>query len=269
MSELPRQHSGGHSGEHPGTHPHTSPALLAMGEQDAPAFELKFLLDDQHAGRVEDWARTHLALDPHGDASLGGAYHTTTLYFDTPELDVFHRTPSYGRRKFRARRYGMTSSVYLERKTKTGDRVSKRRVQLPCDDVALLANPMALETWPGQWFHQRLRLKNLQPAARIAYRRSAYVGACAEGPLRMTFDRELHGALTNDWRLLPGSDGLPLLARHVIVELKFLRALPQPFKDVVRDFRLNPTTVSKYRLCRDAWGAVSGTGGVNREAARA
>ena len=52
------------------------------------------------------WARQHLAFDPHADASLGNAYRIHTLYLDTAELDVFHRTASYGRRKFRLRRYG-------------------------------------------------------------------------------------------------------------------------------------------------------------------
>jgi hypothetical protein len=41
----------------------------------------------------------------------------------------------------------------------------------------------------------------------------------------------------------------------VILELKFRSALPAPFKEVVQDLRLSPSTVSKYRLCREAWGA--------------
>lgn len=250
-------------------HPPTSPSLAGMNNRDGSAFELKFLLDELHAGRVEEWARSQLAIDPHGDASLGGAYHTTTLYFDTPELDVYHRTPKFARRKFRARRYGMASWAYLERKSRRGDRVSKRRVQVSGDEIALLANPMSLESWPGHWFHQRLRLKNLRPAALVTYRRTAHVGSCSEGPLRLTLDRDVHGSLCNDWRISPAGDVVQLLLRPVILELKFMRALPLPFKDLVRNFRLNPTSVSKYRLCRETWGAVGDSSVSIREAARA
>src|SRR6516164_4946790 len=148
------------------------------------AFELKFLLDEARAQEVESWARVRLALDPHGDPALGGAYLTTSLYFDTPELDVYHRSRGYKRRKFRVRRYGAAPWAFLERKSKWGDRVEKRRAAVPGEELALLANPMSVVTWPGHWFHRRLVARRLGPACRVSYHRTAYVGACAEGPLR-------------------------------------------------------------------------------------
>lgn len=44
----------------------------------------------------------------------------------------------------------------------------------------------------------------------------------------------------------------PLLPGRVIVEMKFLDALPHLFREALATFRLNPVSVSKYRLCRDA-----------------
>jgi hypothetical protein len=112
-----------------------SPSLAGPARERRAAYELKFLVDEALAAEVERWARTHLKADPHGQPELGGAYRTTSLYFDTPEMDVYRRTPGYRRRKFRARRYGLTSWLYLERKWKAGDRVSKRRspfLRRPC-----------------------------------------------------------------------------------------------------------------------------------------
>jgi hypothetical protein len=34
-------------------------------------------------------------------------------------------------------------------------------------------------------------------------------------------------------------------------------ALPVSFKEIVQDLRLSPSAVSKYRLCREAWGVPS------------
>jgi hypothetical protein len=232
-----------------------SPSLASAGE--GPAFELKFLLDEAQAQEVEAWARGRLAPDPHGDAALGGAYWTTSLYFDTPQLDVYHRSPSYKRRKFRVRRYGAAPWAFLERKSKWGDRVQKRRTALPAAELALLAHPLSVLTWPGHWFHRRLLARRLGPACHIAYRRTAYVGAGAEGPLRLTLDRRVRGALTRDWGVSPLEPALPLLRGQVILELKFRTALPGPFKQLVQDMRLGLSAVSKYRLCREAWGATA------------
>lgn len=230
-----------------------SPSLGKPGAGAEPAFELKFLIEPGRAQEVESWARGRLALDPHGEPALGGAYRTTSLYFDTPELDVYHRTPSYKRRKFRLRRYGSAPWTFLERKSKWGDQVEKRRTAIPEGELPLLALAASLADWPGHWFHRRLRMRRLVPACRVGYQRTAYVGSCLEGPLRLTLDRRLLGILTDDWGLGPVEGGLPLLAGQVILELKFRRALPAPFKELVRDLRLNPTSVSKYGLCRRAW----------------
>jgi hypothetical protein len=231
-----------------------SPSLAAPTAAIGPAFELKFLLDESGAQRVEAWAHAILAFDPHGDPARCGAYLTTSLYCDTPELDVYYRSPSYRRRKFRARRYGNAPWIYLERKSKRGDRVAKRRTPIGEEELTPLGLPMSLVTWPGHWFHRSVVARRLGPACRIAYERTAYVGTCSEGPLRLTLDRRLRGMLAEGWNLGPFEGGLPLLASRVILELKFCSALPLPFKQLIQELSLAPSPVSKYRLCREAWG---------------
>jgi hypothetical protein len=230
-----------------------SPSLGWPGDGGGPAYELKFLLNLEQAREVEAWAQRRLALDPHGDPALGGAYGTTSLYCDTPELDVYHRSPTYRRRKFRVRRYGSAPWAFLERKARWGDRVAKRRTAIPDEELALLAHPMSAVTWPGHWFHRRLLRRRLLPACRIVYQRTAYAGTSYEGPLRLTLDRHILGSLTEEWSLAPPRRGLPLLSGQLILEFKFRLALPAPFKELVQALRLSPCAVSKYRLCREAW----------------
>lgn len=230
-----------------------SPSLVAPVGTAGPAYELKFLVPEAVARDVESWARQHLRPDPHGDPTLGGGYITTSLYCDTQELAVYHREPSYRRRKFRVRRYDGAAVAFLERKSKWGDRVAKRRTAVPEAEVASLAGPPRAETWPGLWFHRRLLARRLLPACLIGYERTAFVGSCAEGPLRLTLDRHVRGALTNEWRLAPLEGGRPLLTGQVILEFKFRGALPAPFKGLLQSLQLSPAAVSKYRLCRDAW----------------
>jgi hypothetical protein len=230
-----------------------SPSLVASGVGAGPAFELKFLLDADRAREVEDWASSRLEPDSHGDPTLDGAYHTTTLYLDTASLDVFHRSPSFKRSKHRLRRYGREPRVYLERKTKTGDKVRKQRCAIADAELALLSAPLSVVTWPGHWFHRRLLDRGLRPAALIDYARKAYLGGGVDGAFRVTLDRLVRGTLSSEWIVPPQEDGLALLTGQVVLELKFRNALPAQLKELVQTLRLSPCPVSKYRSCMSAW----------------
>ena len=231
-----------------------SPSLALPATTEVPAFELKFLIDEATAGRVTDWARERLTADPHGDPDLGGAYRTTSLYSDTDERDVFHRSPGYARRKFRVRRYGTAPWAYLERKSKSGARVAKLRTTVPVEELAFLDRQFGALSWPGHWFHRRVLARRLRPACRITYERSAYAGAGTDGPVRPTMDRAVYGRPATTWGVAPVADGRPLISGRVILELKFQSSMPVLFKGLVADLRLDPGPVSKYRLCCAAWG---------------
>jgi hypothetical protein len=175
------------------------------------------------------------------------------LYLDTPNLDVFHRSPSFKRSKHRLRRYDREPRIFLERKTKTGDRVRKQRCIVPYEELSLLSAPLSVVTWPGHWFHRRLLDRGLRPAALLAYERMAYLGSGAEGSFRVTLDRRLCGSLAGDWAVPSLEEGLPLFTGRVILELKFRTALPHVLKEMVQSFRLNPCPASKYRSCISVW----------------
>src|SRR6185436_11302573 len=113
----------------PGARPEfESPSLATDAPGESPAFEIKFSLDELTAARVEQTFSSWMSLDPHANAVLDHSYRITSLYSDTPAFDVFHRTGSGRRTKFRARQYGESSPIFLERKTKRGRSVAKKRV---------------------------------------------------------------------------------------------------------------------------------------------
>ena len=233
-----------------------SPGLY-RDEAETPAFEVKFLLTNAEAREVERQLRGRLAPDPHADPALGGAYRVTSVYFDTPNLDVYRRSDGYRRRKYRVRRYGGAPSVFLERKAKKQQRVRKRRVSIPLAELATLAGEVPRE-WPGAWFAAQLAKRQLRPVCRVSYERVALIGACPEGPIRVTFDRAAQGGPAADADPEPVADGPPLLQDEVITEFKFLGAMPAAFKEVVEGLRLGPRSVSKFRRCVEAVGLAVG-----------
>jgi hypothetical protein len=231
-----------------------SPALY-RGDVNTPAFEVKFLLTEAQASEVERRLRPCLVLDPYADPALGGAYHVTSVYFDTVAFDVYRRSVGHRRRKFRVRRYGASTSVFLEQKTKAGQQVRKRRTAVPVVELPSLTES-DLNGWPGAWFATKLAARGLRPVCRVSYQRLALIGTSSEGPIRLTFDRAANGQSANGPSPEPVVDGKPLLQDEVIAEFKFLGSMPLVFKGVIEELKLSPLRVSKYRRCVEAAGLV-------------
>jgi hypothetical protein len=241
-----------------------SPSLVngAAREQQADAYELKFLLPAGAAEQAEAWARQRLTPDVHGDS---GRYLTTSLYCDTPTFDVYHRSAGFKRAKYRLRRYGDSDTIFLERKRRKGDVVAKRRDAVVSQELSLLGNSDVSLEWPGCWFSRQLQFRGLHPAVRIAYHRTAFMGTSATGPVRLTLDRDVTGVPADGWHVSPVENGKALLEDSVILELKFKATLPPLFLELLSELPSSGQGVSKYRLCVDAWGLAGERNGCQRD----
>lgn len=239
-----------------------SPSLQRPTQDSLPAYEVKFVLTPEQAQGVEEELRNIMMPDPHARAdSAHGGYSTTTVYCDTPQWDVYRRLGSFSRRKFRLRRYGNDDVIYLERKSKLGQmRVRKRRTKISLPEMQRFTQTPVDDLWEGDWFQRRALTRSLSPVLAVMYDRVAYVGECADGPLRLTFDRDVRGQAVTDWAVEPFSGGHSILADRVICELKFRGTMPAPFKAVVQSHQLTPGSASKYRLCLDATQILSAPG---------
>ena len=216
-------------------------------ETRARAWEVKFLVAPDLAEQIRDWARARLMPDPNARGAHGDSYRITSLYFDTEELDVFRRQGSYGRGKYRIRRYDQSELAFLERKLRTRRQLTKRRSIVELDDLRRLTGAEAKPGWAGYWFHRRLLLRNLGPLCQVSYDRTARVAMTSYGSIRLTLDEDLRARPT-DGLCFSAPGGTPICAGQVILELKFRYAMPTLFKCLVEEFALNPQTLSKYRL---------------------
>jgi hypothetical protein len=233
-----------------------SPSLDTR-EHRAFAFEVKFVVDARTAARIRDWARTRLSPDPHAAGAWGDEYRTTSLYFDTPAQDVFRQRGSYGRMKFRVRRYGDSGEIFLERKLRNARMLSKRRTTIELDELPRLVTPDAESAWAGAWFQRRLALRGLTPACQVSYQRTARVAEGAYGTIRLTIDDDIRALPATGYAFRHGP-GARVLDGSQILELKYRFAMPAVFKQLVETFALSPRATSKYRLSA----AVLNSGGV-------
>ncbi|MGE0592234.1 MAG: polyphosphate polymerase domain-containing protein [Vicinamibacterales bacterium] len=245
------------------------------------AYELKFLLPPSAADDVRAWARTHLVADPHGAGPHGDEYRTTTVYFDTPGFDTYEGHGSYGRAKYRVRRYDEAGTVFLERKLRRPGLLVKRRTAVAFEALDELARDalgpagpgQALagqappghagegrvgsgrdgreHGWAGHWFARRIRARGMSPVVRISYHRMARsFPANGSGVARLTLDADLR-AVAVDTLAFAGEPGAKVL-EALVLELKYRDHVPALFRRLVEDVGLAPVKMSKYRVSVDA-----------------
>jgi hypothetical protein len=210
------------------------------------AFEIKFIVDRDRGDRVREAGRQVLSPDPWATGPLSDEYRTTTVYFDTDEFDVYRRRGSFRRAKYRIRRYGRDDIVFLERKLRTDDVLSKRRTSLNIGELDRLHRGID-SAWPGLWFQQRILMRRLAPRCQVSYTRTARTGMTEYGPIRLTLDDGLAVGVAEIARF-DDRQCIDLLSDKTIVEMKFTAMMPAVFKRIVEDFSLEPVRVSKFRL---------------------
>lgn len=217
--------------------------------------EIKFLLGASAAGDVAHWVREHLVADPHGTGAHRDEYRVTSLYFDTADAHVFHRRGSYGRCKYRIRRYQEEPTVFLERKLRTAKLLAKRRTSVGLDVLPRLGEPASGAGGPAEWFARRLELRGLRPVCQVSYLRIARHAETAAGPARLTLDRALQATAIAACGFHEDA-GQHLLQDEMILEVKYRSHIPAAFKQLVELFRLTPRPASKYRIAARALGVT-------------
>jgi hypothetical protein len=221
------------------------------------ATETKFLIDLAAASEILDWGRANLAPDPHAGGGSLDTYQITSLYFDTEQFDVFHRRGSFGRSKYRIRRYGSGGVAFLERKLKTRGLLTKRRSIVELEEIERLSDANSNRDWAGHWFHQRLLARQLRPVCQITYLRTARVAMTNHGPIRLTMDERVRALPLSDLVFKNAEEGTALSESRIILELKYRVEMPTLFKPLLESFGLVPQPVSKYRLAAAALGLVA------------
>jgi len=223
------------------------------------ASEIKFVLPTALAERIRDWARRNLEPDPYGGGQFNDWYHTASLYFDTADGKVFHRSGSFGRSKYRVRRYGEAEFVFLERKLRKPGVLVKRRTTVSLESIDRLSEPVSDPDWLGEWFHRRLLLRQIRPVCELSYARVARFARTAEGPARLTLDEDVR-VVPADQPRFSGQVGTLVVPGQMILELKYRYRAPAIFKRLVEEFSLAPQRASKYRLGITALGEVAFAG---------
>lgn len=194
-------------------------------------FDTKFMLTEPQTERIfEEIGPRYRILEVKGFRSG----HYRTIYFDTPDLQMF-KTHHNGRRpryKVRQRSYIDSGVAFFEIKQKTSmNRTVKLRMQIP-ELVAVLEGPVASFVRDNTPYDPATLVPNMEND----FLRVSLMGI--DNVERLTIDFSVALALGDKWTRVPGL---------VVAELKQPKySASSPFIQQVRKLHIPPMSFSKY-----------------------
>ena len=219
--------------------------------------ELKYFISDMQYHILSGILDHTLHRDPNGDEN--NEYHIRSLYFDgvfdNALYDKINGVPA--REKYRIRIYNMLDNrILLECKSKIGNLISKRAVEIPRDlcEQLMAGDPTGLERTRSGLLRDMFRemtINLLRPAVVVDYVREAYLHPAEE--VRITFDKQLRTGMKQFDIFDPYLPTIPPLDNgETILEVKYNQVLPPYIRDILNTYCPNAqnSAVSKYVLCR-------------------
>lgn len=218
-----------------------------MAQEYFKRYEKKYLLSNLQYHSLLKRMNGYIQADTYG------SYSIYNIYFDTPDFALIRTSlekPLY-KEKLRLRSYGVPtqdSPVFLEIKKKFDGVVYKRRTTITLSDAERYLYQGIHTEHNSQvlreidWMFTRYPL---HPAVFLSYDRKAYCGI-TDSELRITFDTNIHAR--NDWlSLTDGTGGTAILPDDtILMEVKFLGAMPLWMSQLFAEMQIYPTSFSKY-----------------------
>ncbi len=218
---------------------------MSGNQMQTSRFELKYVVSEESALQIRDYARCHLASDEHSVGKPNFSYPVHSLYLDSDGLLTYWNTIHGDRNRFklRIRFYGEDpeTPVFLEVKHRVSDSIKKQRAGVGREAVSRILTgqqPDATDiglvepkhTIAMQEFIRLVRQVQARPKLHVAYLREAYMSR--ENLEARLSTRMRHSRVT--W------------GKAVVLELKFTNRFPDCFGELVRRFKLKPSGAAKY-----------------------
>ncbi len=231
-------------------------------------YEFKYYASSDQLEALRNMLQPFTLPDEYAAEQAGGHYTVRSIYFDTPNFQMYHRKQDHfaHRMKVRLRGYNIgndESKVFLELKRKYEGPILKNRCGLPYGVVKKIFQGAAVDDLLPEIgkpdnlrrFFYQIYQHRLKPVVTVAYEREVFLSKLwdPENNLRITIDKNLRAIP------YPGVDELyeernvqHPLPHQFILEVKFNQYCPVWMKPILAHFSLQKAPASKYVLCIDA-----------------
>lgn len=228
-------------------------------------YEFKYLIPNEQYTALRSVLLPFIQRDRFAMKQPNGMYTVRSIYFDTPDFEMFH-TKINGiahRMKVRLRGYNIgddDSLVFMEIKRKYEGPILKNRSDTTYGTVKKLFGGAAIDELAplisnpdnARRFFYQILSRNMRPAVNVIYEREPFLGKTLDpdNDFRITFDMNLRGVAYPSVDNLYGEEGACFAYPGCfILEVKFNHYCPAWVKPVVEDFQMRKEPASKYVAC--------------------
>ncbi len=224
-------------------------------------FELKYLIPEEIAPSIRDFASSYLELDDFAVGRPNFAYPVHSVYLDSDDLKTHQATINGTKNRFKLRlRYyddKPSTPVFFEVKARVDNCILKQRCGVKREFVPLLVAGQLPEPEylvgkePKQMvalqrFNYLVHQLNARPKVHNNYLREAWVSP-HDNSVRVTFDRNVRIEPYFKARaIIEMTNPVQVYPEFTILELKFTTRYPNWFKELVRSFNLMQFSAAKY-----------------------
>jgi len=242
-----------------------APTPVPIGGSDAVTsqrFEMKYLISDVEAEEIKSYLSAFMM--PDDKARFGHRYMLSSLYLDTPGMNLFWSSNlgEKNRFKLRVRTYSEDPNepLFCEIKRRMNGIILKKRAAIHREylpEILAGTTPRPEMMYLLDEFDNLHRFADLlqqvdaRPCMHVRYRREAYMSVFGD-PMRITFDSNLSCLPVPETqnRVRMNGAGWKYLDHHpVILELKFTDSYPPWLHEFVQRFRLFRDSCAKYVVC--------------------
>lgn len=227
-----------------------------------PRREHKFVVPVEVGEAFRRELEKHAVRDEFAATLPGGCYDITSLYYDTPSLELFDQAAHKVRRRYRlrVRSYGddARAQTFFEVKHRIGDIIMKRRALVDPDTwPEVLEGTLPARDDLARDFVARVQGLQAQPVLLVRYRREPW-RTLIDRYVRITFDTRLTYALVDpcerpglrpvdaDWQASDDENSFADDGPLVLIEVKVEDAAPRWLAQVIRDLGMQRRGYSKF-----------------------
>lgn len=176
--------------------------------------EIKVSMPRDRAYGLVAWLDARAPRDTYSEGEEG--YVVSSIYFDTPELEILSGLYERADSRYRVRWYGDDERAWFERKMRMGNAVSKRRWETSAEVLRTMSSDHSDQLPPA--FEDGMNNGRLGPVLALGFRRIAWEPAPG---IRIAIDRDIRTAAADsvDAARVPPLSA-PVAEGRAILELK-------------------------------------------------
>jgi VTC domain len=230
-------------------------------------YEYKYIVPNFRLSELRSMLMPFMRLDDEASKYAAGQYTVRSIYFDTPNFEMYHTKQQHLAHRMKVRLRGYTEGhdeapCFCEIKRKYEGPIIKNRAKVSFGNIKRIFAgepidnflPATMQAENVRRFFYQIYTRHLTPVVNVIYDREPYVSKIfdPDNDARITMDKNLRSVAYPKIENLYNEHAVRhIMTETFILEVKFNRGCPAWMRPILANMELFKAPASKYVLCID------------------